>query len=82
MGKHGLHAVSSNAWEKNHELPITGVRTQKQMDQLIRWFVILNNSKIIYYNSLQIEKEPMRRVQHLVFEMKKVFKFYYFKNFS
>lgn len=37
MGKHGLHSLGPNAWEKNHELPITGVKTKKQMDQLIQW---------------------------------------------
>lgn len=39
MGKHGLHAVHSRAWEKHHDLPVCGVRSKKQMNHLIKWFI-------------------------------------------
>jgi hypothetical protein len=34
MVRHGLHLVHSKAWEKHHELPIHGVRSQRQMHRL------------------------------------------------
>jgi hypothetical protein len=56
MGRHGLHLVHSNAWEKHHELPIHGVRSERQMHQLI--------------SKLTKSQQPADRVQHLVYEIK------------
>ena len=56
MGFHGLHLVHSNAWEKHHELPIHGVRSQRQMQRLI--------SKVAKL------EQPAERFQQLVYEMK------------
>jgi hypothetical protein len=56
MGLYDLHLVQSTAWEKHYELPIHGVRTQRQMNRL--------TSKLV---ELQ---QPTDRFQQLVYEMK------------
>ena len=56
MGLHGLHLVHSKAWEKHHELPIHGVRSQRQMHRLI--------------SKLAELQQPADRLQQLVYEMK------------
>ena len=56
MGLHGLHLVDSKAWEKHYELPIHGVRSQRQMHRLISKLVEL--------------QRPADRLQQLVYEMK------------
>lgn len=56
MGRHGLHLVHSKAWEKHHDLPIHGVRSQRQMHRLI--------------SKLGKIQEPTHRLQQLVYEMK------------
>ena len=56
MSVHGLHLVHSNAWERHDELPIHGIRSKYQMQQLI--------SKLIK------SKQSADRVQHLVYEIK------------
>jgi hypothetical protein len=56
MGLYDLHLVHSTAWEKHHELPIHGVRTERQMHRL--------TSKLV---ELQ---QPADRLQQLVYEMK------------
>ncbi|CAF2712732.1 unnamed protein product [Rotaria sp. Silwood2] len=57
MGLHGLHLVHSNAWERHHELPINGVRSERQMHRLI--------------SKLAKSKQSADRIQHLVYEIKR-----------
>ncbi|CAF4000430.1 unnamed protein product [Rotaria magnacalcarata] len=56
MGHHGLHLLHSRAWEKHHELPIHGVRSQRQMHRLI--------------SKLAGLQQPADRLQQLVYEIK------------
>ena len=56
MGRHGLHLAHSKAWEKHHELPIHGVRSQRQMHRL--------TAKLSKF------QQPADRLQQLVYEMK------------
>jgi hypothetical protein len=56
MGFYDLHRVNSTAWERHYELPIHGVRTQRQMNRL--------TSKLV---ELQ---QPTGRLQQLVYEIK------------
>ncbi|CAF0920836.1 unnamed protein product [Didymodactylos carnosus] len=56
MGRHGLHAVHSDAWEKHHELPVHGIRSNHQMSRLI--------------TKLRTLQSPNERLQQLVYEMK------------
>ncbi|CAF1334997.1 unnamed protein product [Adineta steineri] len=56
MGRHGLHLVHSKAWEKHHELPIHGVRSQRQMHRL--------------QSRLAELQQPADRLQQLAYEMK------------
>jgi hypothetical protein len=56
MGRHGLHLLQSNAWEKHYELPIHGVRSQCQMDRL--------TTKLGHFQQIR------DRIQHLVYEIK------------
>jgi len=56
MGLHGLHLFHSKAWENHHELPIHGVRSQRQMHRL--------TSKLAQL------QQPSDRLQQLVYEMK------------
>ncbi|CAF0932148.1 unnamed protein product [Rotaria sordida] len=57
MGLHGLHLVHSNAWERHHELPINGVRSERQMHHLI--------------SKLTKSTQSADRIQHLVYEIKR-----------
>lgn len=56
MGRHGLDSVQSNAWEKHHQLPIHGVRSERQMHRLL--------------SKLTRSKNSAERIQHLVYEIK------------
>jgi uncharacterized protein YegL len=56
MGFHGLHLINSNAWEKHHELPIHGVRSQRQIHRLM--------------SNLSESQQPPQRLQQLAYEMK------------
>jgi uncharacterized protein YegL len=56
MGPHGLHLIDSKAWEKHYELPIHGVRSQRQMHRLM--------------SKLAELQRPADRLQQLVYEMK------------
>jgi uncharacterized protein YegL len=55
MGRHGLHLVHPNAWEKHHDLPIYGVRSQQQMNRLT--------------SQLAKCQKPIDRLQQLAYEM-------------
>ncbi|CAF4848019.1 unnamed protein product [Rotaria socialis] len=55
-GLHGLHLVNSNAWERHHELPINGVRSERQMHRIM--------------SKLAKSKQSADRIQHLVYEIK------------
>lgn len=55
-GRHGLHLVHENAWEKYHELPINGVRSERQIHRLI--------------SKLAKAKQSADRVQYLVYDIK------------
>ena len=57
MGRHGLNLVHSNAWENHHELPIHGVRSERQMRRLI--------------SKLTKSQQSADRIQHLVYEIKR-----------
>jgi uncharacterized protein YegL len=56
MGRHGLHLVHSKAWEKHHELPIHGVRSQRHMHRLT--------------SKLANSQQPASRLQQLAYEIK------------
>ena len=56
MGRHGLDFVHSNDWEKHHELPIHGIRSERQMNRLI--------------SKLTKSQQSADRIQHLVYEIK------------
>jgi Mg-chelatase subunit ChlD len=56
MGRHGLDLVHSNSWEKHHELPIHGIRSERQMHRLI--------------SKLTESQQSADRIQHLVYEIK------------
>ncbi|CAF1247421.1 unnamed protein product [Rotaria sp. Silwood1] len=57
MGLHGLHLVHSNAWERHHELPINGVRSERQMNRFV--------------SKLAKSMQSADRIQHLVYEIKR-----------